>query len=267
MGGGMAVTTPNGHARQRPAVFGPDDMHDPLTDIVDRVVVNAEIARVLVQRLDLNAAFLVLDTFQPIRRGGHVVIRHGDGVFRLAHLAPRHAQALESLRAGHLVDEVAVDIQKGCAILGLVHQMRIPDLVIEWLGGHGSSPVWRCVKVAQQVCSRLIGGPAPSGTRRKTAKAVAHDHPCRKSVSCESDTVDPPFYQEDWRHGPAPRASSGRKYPGGVGEIPLGGFQRRGQGPHDDGSVSPAPAYSLRRAPSAGSGAVWDRIRSCGAGG
>ena len=49
----------------------------------------------------------------------------------MAHLAAGHAQALEGLRARHLMDEMAVDIEEAGAVLGLVDQMIVPDLVVE----------------------------------------------------------------------------------------------------------------------------------------
>jgi hypothetical protein len=140
----MAVTANDRHARQGPALFGADDVHDPLTDIRHGVVVHAEILGVLVERLDLNAAFFVVDAFFTVQRGGHVVIRHGDGLFRCADFAASHAQPLKGLRRRHLVHKVAVDIQKAGAVGVFLHDMGIPDLVIERLGGHVSSPVyWR----------------------------------------------------------------------------------------------------------------------------
>ena len=136
---GVAVAADDRHARQRPALLGADDMHDALTDIADGVVMDAEIARVLIEGCHLNAAFLghligVLATC----RGGHVVIRHGNGFLRRAHLAARHAQPFEGLRACDLMHEVAVDIEQAGAILGLMGEMGIPDLVVKRLAGHRS---------------------------------------------------------------------------------------------------------------------------------
>ena len=73
---GVAVAADDRHARQRPALLGADDMHDPLPDVGDGIVVDAEIARVLVEGGDLDAAFLghlVGGSRGP--RGGHVVDR------------------------------------------------------------------------------------------------------------------------------------------------------------------------------------------------
>ena len=143
MGRGVAVAANHGHAGQGPALFRADDVHDALTDIRHRVVMDAEIGRVLVQRLDLDAAiFGHGGGIGAVQRGRHVVIRHGDGLVRGVNLAARHAQTFEGLRAGHFVHEVAVDIEKAGAIVGFVGDMGIPDLVIERFGGHWSSPFW-----------------------------------------------------------------------------------------------------------------------------
>ena len=83
------------------------------------------------QRLDLDAAFLVLDAVLAVGRGRHVVVDHGERLFRMPHLAAGHAQAFEGLRAGHLVDEVAVDIEQAGAVVLAVDDMVVEDLVVE----------------------------------------------------------------------------------------------------------------------------------------
>jgi hypothetical protein len=71
--------------------------------------------------------------------GGHVVVRHGDGLFRRAHLAAGHPQALEGLGAGHFVHQMAVDVEEAGAVFGLMDDVVVPDLVIEGTrSGHGS---------------------------------------------------------------------------------------------------------------------------------
>ena len=54
-------------------------------------------------------------------------------------LRPASAQALEGLRAGHLVDEVAVDVEEAGAVGLLVDQMVVPDLVVEGSRFHGAN--------------------------------------------------------------------------------------------------------------------------------
>ena len=52
--------------------------------------------------------------------------------------AAGHAQALEGLRAGHLVHQMPVDIEQAGAVGRLMHQMGVPDLVVDGAGlGHG----------------------------------------------------------------------------------------------------------------------------------
>ena len=76
---------------------------------------HAELGDVLLQRLDLQPAFVIGDA--GLRSlGRHVVVEHRQGRVRPAHLAAGEPQALEGLRAGHLVDEVAVDVEDAGAV-------------------------------------------------------------------------------------------------------------------------------------------------------
>jgi hypothetical protein len=113
-------------------------MHDALAAVALMVIFDAEIARVLGQRLDLDRRFRVVDAKGAVS-GWHVVVDHGQRLLRGADLAAGHAQALEGLRAGHLVHQMAVDIEQAGAVRRLMHQMRVPDLVIKAARfGHGS---------------------------------------------------------------------------------------------------------------------------------
>ena len=49
----------------------------------------------------------------------------------MPHLAAGLPQTLESLRAHDLMDEVAIDIEQGGAVLRLMHQVIVPDLVVQ----------------------------------------------------------------------------------------------------------------------------------------
>ena len=51
--GGVAVAADDGHARQRAALLGPDDVDDALAGVAHRVVRDAELGGVLAQHLDL----------------------------------------------------------------------------------------------------------------------------------------------------------------------------------------------------------------------
>lgn len=128
---GMAVATNDGHARQGETLLWSDDVHNTLTAITFGIIFDVEIRGILGQSLNLNAAFLVLDAVDAIFRGRHVVIDHGQRLFRMAHLAARHAQAFESLRARHFVHKMAINIKEAGTIVLLIHYMVVPNLVIK----------------------------------------------------------------------------------------------------------------------------------------
>ena len=94
------------------------------------VIFDAEFARVLGQLLDLLAALGIGDAAAAVG-GLDVVVDDGERLFRRAHLAPGHAQALERLRARHFMDEMAVDVDEDSkSALGL-DDMVVPDLVVQ----------------------------------------------------------------------------------------------------------------------------------------
>src|SRR5690606_24965315 len=128
---GVRVTADDGHAGEGETLLGADDVNDALTDVVLGVVLDAEVVGVLRKRLDLNAAFLVLDTVLAVRRGRNVVVNDRKRLLRLAHLAARQAEAFEGLRAGHLVDEVAVDVEQAGAVVLTIDNVIVENLVIE----------------------------------------------------------------------------------------------------------------------------------------
>ena len=83
---------------------------------------------VIGERLDLGAALGIGDAAAAVG-GLNVVVDHGEGLFRRAHLAAAHAQPLERLRARDLVDEVAVDVDEARAALRL-DDVVVPDLIV-----------------------------------------------------------------------------------------------------------------------------------------
>ena len=139
MGRGVAVAADDRRAGQGEALLRPDDVHDALAQVEFVVIFDAEFARVLGQFLDLLAALRILDAAAAVG-GLDVVVDDGERLVRRAHLAPRHPQALERLRARHLVDEVTVDIDEAEVAVRL-QDMLVPDLVIyRTRRGHHRSP-------------------------------------------------------------------------------------------------------------------------------
>ena len=127
--GGVAVAAHDGRARQREALLRTDDVDDALAGVELIVIFDAEFVGVLGEFLDLLAALGVGDADAPVGRLD-VVVDDGERLFRRAHLAPGQAQPLESLRAGHFVDEVTVDVNEARAALSFDH-MIVPDFVVE----------------------------------------------------------------------------------------------------------------------------------------
>ena len=110
VGRGVAVAADDGHAGEREALLGPDDVDDALAAVELVEILDAEILGVLGERRDLDRRFRIVDAVAAVG-GRHVVVDDGERLLRRAHLPAGQAQALEGLRARHLVDEVPVDIE------------------------------------------------------------------------------------------------------------------------------------------------------------
>ena len=133
---GMAVAAHDRGAGQREALLGPDDVDDALALVELVEILDAEILGVLRQRRDLLGAFRIGIGLAAVG-GRHVVIDHGQRLVRRVHLAAGGAQAFEGLRRGHLVHQMAVDIDQAGAVRLLVDQMVVPDFVVERARFHG----------------------------------------------------------------------------------------------------------------------------------
>jgi hypothetical protein len=153
-----------GGAGQGPALFRADDVHDALTNIVHREILDAEFAGVLFQGLDLLARFRIGDAFVAIL-GRHIVIGDRQGQFRAADLAARVAQAFKGLGAGHFVHQMAVDIENGGFTRLVRHQMGVPDLVVQCLGHDHYSLKFNCATSA--AAGLHIRGKSPVQRRQR----------------------------------------------------------------------------------------------------
>ena len=111
-------------------LFRADDVDDALPGIFHVEKFDTEFRRIGTQGFDLEARFRIRYAECP-RLCGDVVIRHRQSRIRPPHGTARHPQTFESLRAGDLVHEVAVDIDEAGAVLALMDKVRIPDLVVE----------------------------------------------------------------------------------------------------------------------------------------
>ena len=133
---GVAVAADQRRARQREAELGADHVDDPLLGRGRVDVVDAEFGGVGAQRVELRGALRIGDRQQPAvrpqpRRRRQIVVRHRQRQFRPAHPATRGAQPLERLRARHLVDQVAVDVDQAGAVVAPLDDVGVPDLLVQ----------------------------------------------------------------------------------------------------------------------------------------
>ncbi len=105
VGAGVAVAAHHRHARQGEALLGTDDMDDALSGVAHRVVLHPELVAVGPQGLDLDTAHRVGDGLVDVC-GGDVVVLGGNRQLRVADPASGHAEPVEGLRGGDLVDQV-----------------------------------------------------------------------------------------------------------------------------------------------------------------
>jgi hypothetical protein len=146
VGGGVRIAADHGHARQRGALFGADHVHDALAlGQEGKVGRRAEFGDVVVQRGDLFLADRIGDAVvaQLPAGGGRVVVGRGHDGADAPDLAPGLAQALEGLRAGDFMHQVAVDVEDGGAVLFGVDDVLVPDLVVKGASHGGFLVVWQ----------------------------------------------------------------------------------------------------------------------------
>ena len=104
-------------------------MHNALTVIEQRNVRHTEFNDVLFQRFNLQAAFGVHNAGAAAVIGRDIMVHHSQCRIRAAHLAPRGAQAIKSLRRGHFMGQMQVNVEQRRAIRQGFHNMRVPNLV------------------------------------------------------------------------------------------------------------------------------------------
>ena len=127
---GVAVTADDGGAGQGKTLLGADDVDDALAPVELVVIFDAEFLGVLRHHPHLLDALRIGIGLGAIG-SRDVVVDDGERLFRRVHLAPRRAQAFERLRRSHLMHEMAVDIEQAGAVAGFVHQMVVPDFVVQ----------------------------------------------------------------------------------------------------------------------------------------
>ncbi len=109
VGGGVGISTDHGQAGNGDPQFRADHVHNALALVADAIEIDAEFLTVALQGLHLSFGYGVLDG-QTALIGGHVVIHGGEGQFRVTHTTTTETQAFESLRAGHFMYQMPVDV-------------------------------------------------------------------------------------------------------------------------------------------------------------
>ena len=132
VGRGVRVAADHGHSGLGQPELRADDVHDALVQIAEAVDPDAELRRVLAQRLHLGPRHRVGDRPVDVQRRG-VVVLGGQGEVRAADRPAGLAKAVERLRAGHLVDQVEVDEEQIRLALGRPDDVVVPDLLAQRL--------------------------------------------------------------------------------------------------------------------------------------
>ena len=156
--GGVAVAADHGAARQREAQFGADHVHDALAVVAHGVQRHTEVGAVVPQHLQLAARHQVGHRSADVG-GGHVVVLGGHREVGAAHRAPGHAQPVEGLRGGDLVDEVQVDEQQVGAVVAGVDDVGVPDLLAESSRRRGH----HVVSVSEAATATTVTSTGPAG--------------------------------------------------------------------------------------------------------
>src|SRR5262249_16154847 len=107
----VTVATHDRRAGQSETLFGPNAVNYTLTVVELVEIFNSEILGIVGARGDLLGAFRIWIGFRAVG-GRHVVIYDRKCFFRRVHFAPCSTQALESLRRGYFVHQMAIDIDK-----------------------------------------------------------------------------------------------------------------------------------------------------------
>ena len=122
VGAGVRIPADHRHAGKHGALLRRDHVHDPLALVLHpEIGLDLELLDVAVEGVHLQARDGVGDrAIVAARRRGDVVVGGGDDRSDAPWRAVRHFQALEGLGAGHLMDDVPVDVQQRGAVGFLV---------------------------------------------------------------------------------------------------------------------------------------------------
>ena len=138
MGARVRVTANDSHAGKRCALFRSHNVDDTLSAGQERKKRRTSVlTNVFIQCRDLQLGDRIGNTLHsgfPARCRSVVISRRHNGA-----LAPQrtivHAQSFESLRTGHFVDQMTVDVKGCCAVFFHSDDMLVKDFVVECFRG------------------------------------------------------------------------------------------------------------------------------------
>ena len=125
---GVAVAADDGHAGQRQAALGADDMDDSVLGMHHAEVRETKFGCVLLKRVDLGARYGILDGFVLIVRGS-VVVGHAKNLVGAEDAQLATAKSGEGLGARHFMTVKAVDIELRRAVGHGLDDVGVPDFV------------------------------------------------------------------------------------------------------------------------------------------
>ncbi len=120
-------------------MFRPHHMDDALLVISITDIADTEFGGIALKRFQLLCRFKVGNRHARSIGGAtcgrrQIVIGHSQRKIGAAHLAACHTQRFKSLRAGHFVHEVTINIDQGSAIIALFNNVGVPDLLVKGAG-------------------------------------------------------------------------------------------------------------------------------------
>ena len=126
----MRIAAHHGHAGQRCALLRADDMHDTLAHICHLEFGDTQFFTILIERFHLQTRNGIGDALRATG-SRHVVICHRQHGINAPRLASGQTQALEGLRAGHFMHQMAVYVDQRGAVGFLTHYVAVPDFVVK----------------------------------------------------------------------------------------------------------------------------------------
>ncbi|GAK32973.1 hypothetical protein AQ1_00854 [alpha proteobacterium Q-1] len=126
----MAIPANDCEAGLGKTLLRPDDMHNPLPDIIDIIDFVAPFFGIAAQNLDLCARQGIFNR-QAAIRGGDIMIGNRQSRIGATHPIAIGLQLFKSLRAGDFMHQMPVDIDQARSIANIGNQMPTPYLVIK----------------------------------------------------------------------------------------------------------------------------------------